>query len=102
VTIPLCTLVDRTGTEKLARTDEMVRWAAHPRHRAFLDLPTGKEHMCTDNIGEPLGVEPIAPSQRLRRICDKCLWDVERKGKHSSYYPEHPMVKYLEGCCEHL
>jgi len=100
------TLDERIGTEKLVRASEMLKVAAHPQRLAILDLLGGKRRMCVSDLVEALGIEQAILSQHLTLMRDKGLLGVEKEGKYSFYFLQHPgflkIIKDLENCCEHL
>ncbi|MBL0129012.1 MAG: helix-turn-helix transcriptional regulator [Flavobacteriales bacterium] len=104
--MPITTLNERIGTEKLIRGSEMLRMAAHPQRLAILDLLGRKERMCVSDLVEVLGIEQAILSQHLTLMRNKGLLGVEREGKYSYYHLEQPgflkIIKDLENCCENL
>ena len=102
----ITTLDERIGTEKLVKASELLRVAAHPQRLAILDLLGGKRRMCVSDLMEVLGIEQAILSQHLTLMRDKGLLGVEKEGKYSFYYLQHPgflkIIKDLENCCEHL
>lgn len=102
----ITTLDERIGTEKLVKASELLKVAAHPQRLAILDLLGGKRRMCVSDLMEVLGIEQAILSQHLTLMRDKGLLGVEKEGKYSFYYLQHPgflkIIKDLENCCEHL
>ncbi len=102
----LITLDERIGTEKLVRASEMLRAAAHPQRLAILDLLGTKRRLCVSDLTDLLGIEQAIISQHLTLMRDKGLLGVEKEGKYSFYFLEHPgflkIIRDLENCCEHL
>jgi len=104
--MPITTLDERIGTEKLMRASELLKVAAHPQRLAILDLLGGKKRMCVSDLVEALGIEQAILSQHLTLMRDKGLLSVAREGKYSYYNLEQPgflkIIRDLESCCEHL
>lgn len=104
--MPVATLDERIGTEKLMRASELLKVAAHPQRLAILDLLGGKRRLCVSEITDLLGLEQAIISQHLTLMRDKGLLGVEREGKYSYYHLQQPgflkIIRDLETCCEHL
>ena len=104
--MPITTLDERIGTEKLMRASELLKVAAHPQRLAILDLLGGKKRMCVNDLVEVLGIEQAILSQHLTLMRDKGLLGVEKEGRYSFYHLEQPgflkIIRDLENCCEHL
>lgn len=102
----IITLDERIGVDKLSRASELLKVAAHPQRLAILDLLGTKRRLCVSDITDLLGIEQAILSQHLTLMRDKGLLGVEKEGKYSYYYLEHPgflkIIKDLENCCEHL
>ena len=104
--MPLITLDERIGTEKLIRASEMLKAAAHPQRLAILDLLGSRRRLCVNDLTDLLGVEQAIISQHLTLMRDKGILDVEKDGKFSFYRIRQPgflkIIKDLESCCENL
>ncbi len=102
----ITTLDERIGTEKLVKASELLKVAAHPQRLAILDLLGGKRRMCVSDLTAVLGIEQAILSQHLTLMRDKGLLGVEKEGKYSFYYLQHPgflkIIKDLEYCCDKL
>ena len=104
--MPITTLDERIGAQKLVRASELLKVAAHPQRLAILDLLGGKKRMCVNDLVETLGIEQAILSQHLALMRDKGLIGVEREGKYGYYHLRQPgflkIIKDLEHCCENL
>jgi len=104
--MPITTLDERIGHEKLVRASDMLKVAAHPQRLAILDLLGSKRRLCVSDLTDLLGIEQAILSQHLTLMRDKGLLGVEKEGKYSFYYLEQPgflkIINDLEHCCETL
>ena len=100
------TLSERISPEKLQKSAEMLRTAAHPQRLAILEVLGGEKQYSNSELQELLGIEQAILSQHLTLLRDKGLVDFRKEGKNSFYFLKHPdflnIIHCLENCCANL